>query len=143
MPVHFQRVFFSTWKNNIILSVRHLKQFFRVGRGIKRHKTKAVSNISFDVHEGECVGIVGESGCGKTTTGRSIIKLHDITSGSIYYRGVRISAGDRWNRKEIKYQKECYFLVSFFSCEERIIIIYFIIFVTRVLNDKETGIIQF
>ena len=90
-------------KNNIILSVRHLKQFFRVGRGIKRHKTKAVSNISFDVHEGECVGIVGESGCGKTTTGRSIIKLHDITSGSIYYRGVRISAGDRWNRKEIKF----------------------------------------
>ncbi len=66
---------------------------------------KAVSNISFDVHEGECFGIVGESGCGKTTTGRSIIKLYDITSGSIYYKGYRISAGDRWNRKEIKYTR--------------------------------------
>jgi ABC-type glutathione transport system ATPase component len=67
----------------ILLSVRHLKQFFFFGHGAKRQKLKAVSNISFDVHEGECVGIVGESGCGKTTTGRSIIRLYDITSGSI------------------------------------------------------------
>ena len=89
----------------IILSVRHLKQFFFFGRGLNRSKLKAVSNISFDVHEGECVGIVGESGCGKTTTGRSIIKLYNITSGSIYYKGVRISAGNRWNRKEIKFTK--------------------------------------
>lgn len=90
---------------NIILSVRHLKQFFFFGHGAHRAKLKAVSNISFDVYEGECVGIVGESGCGKTTTGRSIIKLYDITSGSIYYRGIRISAGNRWNRKEIKFTK--------------------------------------
>ena len=89
----------------ILLSVRHLKQFFFFGHGAKRQKLKAVSNISFDVHEGECVGIVGESGCGKTTTGRSIIRLYDITSGSIYYRGVRISAGDRWNKKEIKWSR--------------------------------------
>ena len=70
-------------KENIILSVRHLKKFFFFGKGPARKKLKAVSNISFDVKEGECVGIVGESGCGKTTTGRSIIKLYDITSGSI------------------------------------------------------------
>ena len=89
----------------ILLSVRHLKQFFFFGHGAKRQKLKAVSNISFDVHEGECVGIVGESGCGKTTTGRSIIRLYNITSGSIYYRGVRISAGNRWNKKEIKWSK--------------------------------------
>ena len=92
-------------EKKILLSVRHLKQFFFFGKGLRRTKLKAVSNISFDVHEGECVGIVGESGCGKTTTGRSIIKLYDITSGSIYYRGVRISAGNRWNRKEIKFTK--------------------------------------
>ena len=92
-------------EQNILLSVRHLKQFFFFGKGRHRAKLKAVSNVSFDVHEGECIGIVGESGCGKTTTGRSIIKLYNITSGSIYYRGVRISGGDRWNRKEIKYTK--------------------------------------
>lgn len=89
--------------SDVILSVRNLKQFFFFGSGLHKAKLKAVSNISFDVHEGECFGIVGESGCGKTTTGRSIIKLYEITSGSIYYKGYRISAGDRWNRKEIKY----------------------------------------
>lgn len=89
----------------ILLSVRHLKQFFFFGKGAKRQKLKAVSNVSFDLKEGECLGIVGESGCGKTTTGRSIIRLYDITSGSVYYRGVRISGGTRWNRKEIKWTR--------------------------------------
>ena len=92
-------------EENILLSVRHLKQFFFFGKGANRQKLKAVSDISFDLKEGECLGIVGESGCGKTTTGRCIIRLYDITSGSIYYRGVRISAGDRWNRKEIKWTR--------------------------------------
>jgi oligopeptide transport system ATP-binding protein len=91
--------------SDIILSVRNLKQFFFFGSGPSRTKLKAVSNISFDVYNGECFGIVGESGCGKTTTGRSIINLYEITSGSVYYRGYRVSAGDRWNRKEIKYTK--------------------------------------
>jgi ABC-type oligopeptide transport system ATPase subunit len=91
--------------SNVLLSVRNLKQFFFFGSGVNKTKLKAVSNISFDVHKGECFGIVGESGCGKTTTGRSIIKLYDITSGSVYYKGYRISAGDRWNRKEIKFTK--------------------------------------
>ena len=90
---------------NILLSVRHLKQYFFFGKGVNRQKLKAVSNISFDLREGECLGIVGESGCGKTTTGRCIIRLYDITSGSIYYRGVRISGGTRWNKKEIKWSR--------------------------------------
>ena len=92
-------------EQDILLSVRHLKQFFFFGRGAKRQKLKAVDNVSFDLKEGECLGIVGESGCGKTTTGRSIIGLYHITSGSVYYRGVRINAGERWNRKEIKWTK--------------------------------------
>ena len=91
--------------SDVILSVRNLKQFFFFGSGPSRTKLKAVSNISFDVYNGECFGIVGESGCGKTTTGRSIINLYEITSGSVYYRGYRISAGNRWNRKEIKYTR--------------------------------------
>ena len=91
--------------SDILLSVRHLKQFFFFGVGFNRQKLKAVSNVSFDVHKGECFGIVGESGCGKTTTGRSIIKLYDITSGSVYYNGFRISGGTRWNKKEIKFTR--------------------------------------
>ena len=91
---------------NVLLSVRHLKQYFSVGKGKNKTDLKAVSNVSFDVHEGECVGIVGESGCGKTTTGRSIIKLYNITSGDVYYRGVRISAGERDTKKAIKEAKK-------------------------------------
>ena len=92
-------------KDKIILSVNHLKQYFFFGHGPNRYKLKAVHDVSFQIKEGECFGIVGESGCGKTTTGRSIIKLYDITSGSIYYKGYRIGAGSRWNEKEIKYTR--------------------------------------
>lgn len=90
---------------HILLSVRHLKQYFKLGTWPNQIKLKAVHDVSFDVYEGETFGIVGESGCGKTTTGRCIIRLYDITSGSIYYKGQRISAGDRWNQKEIKYSR--------------------------------------
>ena len=90
---------------DIILSVRHLKQFFTVGVGRNKFRTKAVHDISFDIKRGEVFGLVGESGCGKTTTGRSIIRLYDITSGSVYFKGNRITAGDRWNRKEIKWNE--------------------------------------
>ncbi len=86
-------------EKKILLSVRNLKQFFGAGP----YKTKAVHGISFDVHEGECLGLVGESGCGKTTTGRTVIGLYAPTSGDIYYKGYRLAAGDRWYRKEIKW----------------------------------------
>ena len=92
----------------IILSVNHLKQYFFFGSGASRYKLKAVHDVSFQVKEGECFGLVGESGCGKTTTGRSIIRLYNITSGSIYYKGHRIGAGSRWNEKEIKFTKKRY-----------------------------------
>lgn len=92
-------------EKNILLSVRHLKMFFKLGTWPDYVKLKAVHGISFDVYEKETFGIVGESGCGKSTTGRCIIRLYNITSGSIYYKGYRIAAGDRWNRKEMKYSK--------------------------------------
>ncbi len=91
----------SLVQSNTILSVRHLKQFFGTGE----NKTKAVHDVSFDIKEGECFGLVGESGCGKTTTGRTVIGLYEPTSGAIYYKGFRIAAGDRWNRKEIKWSR--------------------------------------
>ena len=92
-------------KQGIELSVRHLKQFFKFGHGRSAFKTKAVHDVSFDIKKGECFGLVGESGCGKTTTGRSLIRLYNITSGSVYFEGRRTSAGSRWNEKEIKWTK--------------------------------------
>ena len=52
-----------------------------------KFELKAVDGVSFDIYKGEVFGLVGESGCGKTTTGRSIIRLYDITGGSVYYKG--------------------------------------------------------
>ena len=75
----------------VLLKVEHLCQYFRLGR----KDLKAVDDVSFDIKKGETFGLVGESGCGKTTTGRSIIKLYDITSGNVYFKGKRIGAGTR------------------------------------------------
>ena len=71
--------------NEVLLKVENLCQYFKIN--------KAVDDVSFDIKKGEVFGLVGESGCGKTTTGRSIIKLYDITSGNIYFKGKRICAG--------------------------------------------------
>ena len=81
-----------------LLRVEHLCQYFG--------PTKAVDDVSFDIKKGEVFGLVGESGCGKTTTGRSIIKLYDITSGSIYFKGQRICAGTKAYKDEIALQRK-------------------------------------
>ena len=77
--------------NEVLLKVDHLCQYFRMGH----QDLKAVDDVSFEVKKGEVFGLVGESGCGKTTTGRSIIKLYDITSGNVYFKGKRVGAGTR------------------------------------------------
>ena len=77
--------------NEVLLKVEHLCQYFRLGR----RDLKAVDDVSFEIRRGESFGLVGESGCGKTTTGRSIIKLYNITSGNVYFKGKRIGAGIR------------------------------------------------
>ena len=74
-----------------IIELKNIKKVF--------DDTVVVEDFNLTVKKGEFVTFLGPSGCGKTTTGRSIIGLYDITSGSIYYRGYRISAGDRWKER--------------------------------------------
>lgn len=85
--------------NEVLLKVEHLSQHFKMGPG---RELKAVDDVSFEVKKGEVFGLVGESGCGKTTTGRSIIKLYDITSGNVYFKGQRICAGTCSYKEAIK-----------------------------------------
>ena len=88
----------ATNNNEVLLRVEHLRQYFG--------STKAVDDVSFDIKKGEAFGLVGESGCGKTTTGRSIIKLYNITGGDIYFKGIRIGAGLYDYKKKIEEAKK-------------------------------------
>ncbi|QLY39937.1 ATP-binding cassette domain-containing protein [Hujiaoplasma nucleasis] len=89
-----------------VLSVKNLKQHFTSGIGKNKLVVKAVDGVSFDIYKGEVFGLVGESGCGKTTTGRSIIKLYEPTDGEVYFLGNLISAGYKENKEAIKRAKQ-------------------------------------
>ena len=88
----------ATSEEEPILSVRNLKQYFKSGRGKNKMIVKAIDDVSFDIYKGESFGLVGESGCGKTTTGRTIIRLYEPTEGEIIYKGKDISG--KLNKKE-------------------------------------------
>jgi len=82
-------------ENNVLLRVENLKKHFPITRGMILQRevgaVKAVDGISFDIMEGETLGLVGESGCGKSTTGRTILRLHDPTDGKVFLRGENLA----------------------------------------------------
>ena len=71
-------------KDNVVLEVSHLKKYFDLGHGRTLH---AVDDVSFSIREGETLGLVGESGCGKTTCGRTCLGMYNKTDGQVLYRG--------------------------------------------------------
>ncbi len=78
-------------EDRTLVEVKHLKQYFDISMGMfKTRPLKAVDDISFDIKKGETLGLVGESGCGKTTAGRSILHLYKPTGGEIIYDGVKV-----------------------------------------------------
>lgn len=74
-------------QNEKLLEIKNLKQYFNNG---KPNEVRAVDNVSFDIYKGETLGLVGESGCGKSTTGRTIIRLYNATGGEVLYNGVNV-----------------------------------------------------
>ena len=80
---------------NILIEVNNLKKYFPVKTGfMKMNYVKAVDDVSFYIEKGETLGLVGESGCGKTTLGRTILRLHEPTEGKIIYKGEDITHVD-------------------------------------------------
>lgn len=80
-----------------ILEVKNLKKHFHVGR---HAVLKAVDGITFDIYKGETLGLVGESGCGKSTAGRTIIRLYEATEGNVYFKGEEVHGNK--SKKELK-----------------------------------------
>ena len=91
--------------NNTIIEVTDLKMYFPITRGLFRKKVgdiKAIDEISFTIKKHETLGLVGESGCGKTTTGRCILRLYNPTSGSIFFNGNDISKMPEHKLKDLR-----------------------------------------
>jgi len=85
-----------------ILRVSGLKQYFKLGSGRHKSVNKAVDDVSFSIYKGEVFSLVGESGCGKTTTGRTIIKLYQSSGGEVFFHGTRIVSDVKQAKKTFK-----------------------------------------
>ena len=109
-------------QNNVILDVADLKMYFPVTRGLLRRKVadvKAVDGVSFNLHKNETLGLVGESGCGKTTIGRCILGLYRTTSGRIVFEGQDISAYKEKKMKEVRSRMALIFQDPYSSLDPR------------------------
>ncbi len=101
-----------------LLQVRNLKQYFPVTTGfMKTTMLKAVDDVSFDIRKGETLGLVGESGCGKTTVGRTILQLYKPTAGEIWFKGKKID--NKKNLTEFRRQAQMVFQDPYSSLNPR------------------------
>lgn len=102
--------------SNVVLSVQDLKKHFKVGVGKNKIVVPAIDGISFDIYKGEIFGLVGESGCGKTTTGRTIINLYNPTEGNILFNSslgkLIVGAGYENHINRIKKAKNDFYIQS-------------------------------
>ena len=100
-----------------LLDVEHLKQYFPIRTGFaKTTPLKAVDDISFSIRHGETLGLVGESGCGKTTVGRSVLRLYEPTGGKVFFEGTEIT---RSNIKALRKQMQMVFQDPYSSLNPR------------------------
>lgn len=103
-------------EKEILLSVKKLKKYFKIG---KHALLKAVDDVSFDIYKGETLGLVGESGCGKTTCGRTCIGLYDKTSGQVLYNGQDIHTLTGKQRQHFKKDVQMVFQDPYNSLDPR------------------------
>ena len=98
-----------------LLRVENLKKYFATNSGLLH----AVDDVSFSLGKGETLGVVGESGCGKSTLGRTILRLHEPTSGKIFFKGQEITNLDKKAMKELRRNMQIIFQDPFASLNPR------------------------
>ncbi|MCS7072198.1 MAG: dipeptide/oligopeptide/nickel ABC transporter ATP-binding protein, partial [Anaerolinea sp.] len=107
----------------VVLKVRNLKKYFPINAGIILQRqvgaVKAVDDISFDVYEGETLGLVGESGCGKSTTGRTVLQLYRPTSGSVEFEGRELTTMPAAELRRMRRRMQMIFQDPFASLNPR------------------------
>jgi oligopeptide transport system ATP-binding protein len=107
----------------VLVRVQDLKKYFpipgNVLAGRKPRLLKAVDGVSFDIRQGETLGLVGESGCGKSTTGRAILQLHRPSAGHVYLRGVDLTTLDGEQLRKLRPQMQMIFQDSYASLNPR------------------------
>ena len=112
----------NRFSNDVSLEVKNLKMYFPVYEGLLRRKVadlKAVDNVSFKIRRGETLGLVGESGCGKTTVGRCILRVYKPTSGQIIFEGCDIARIPLAKIKQVRRNMQLIFQDPYSSLDPR------------------------
>jgi len=113
----------KTERNNNVLEVRNLKQYFPIKAGLMQRvvgHVKAVDGISFNIKRGTTMGLVGESGCGKTTAGKTILRLNEKTDGEVIFNGINIFELDRKELRAIRPKMQIIFQDPYSSLSPRL-----------------------
>lgn len=106
-------------KKNVLIEVKNLSKHFNVGRNLV---LKAVDDVTFNIYKGETFGVVGESGCGKTTCGRTVLGMYNATKGQVLYEGKDIHSMDKKERFDFKKKAQYIFQDPYASLDPRMTI---------------------
>ena len=112
----------STNETEDILVVKNLKKYFpiKAGLGEKKMTVKAVDDVSFTIKRGTTMGLVGESGCGKSTTGRTILRLYDKTEGTVLFNGVDVHSLSKKELRKLRTKMQIIFQDPYSSLSPRL-----------------------
>lgn len=103
----------------VLMEVKNLKKYFNVGKNLT---LKAVDDVSFDIYKGETLGLVGESGCGKSTTGRTVMGMYNATAGSVNFAGKDIYKLSKVEKKEFNKNAQMIFQDPYASLNPRMLV---------------------